>query len=1017
LSQFEGYTIIEHLGHGAMGSVEKIQVPDGRILALKTLSPHLAQEGDYVKRFKREAEIALQLSHPNVVKVIEVGEDAKGLPFIIMEYVDGKTLDEIMHDRGMASADSEITLIDDHDKTIQSSVVQKRSSNSNANTFTPAETIRLGRQLAGVLQSAYDLHLLHRDIKPQNIMIDKRGNAKILDFGIAKDLEGVYSALSLTGQAIGTPAYMSPEQYVGAKDIDIRSDLYSLGCTMYHMLTGRPPFRGASITALINLHLNTYADPVNKLNTDCPLNLSQVIDRLLAKKPEDRHKSPAELIEDLNRVERGEVPLKLHKIKKSKEHNPLKTWIYVAVVIIILSTGFAFFSSYRSKRARIMVENGISDARQLSVKHEYDKAKKKLDQIITENADEHPVLVEKAKKLRFEIINKQAAYINIESEYKRKIALARQRKSEEGRLARQNAERISRMYECTRLALRAAQSKNTIKDAEKHLAEAFRLCMNNTERQKVISAEKTVKDMIKRYIQEAFQQAEIERKRKVEAERLAQQNAERISKLSDAIRYALQSARTKETIKDSNKYLDQAYDLCNNNAERQKVSAAEKTVTDALNKFKQEALKQAEIERKRKAEAEKLAQQNAERISKLSDAIRRALQSARTKETIKDSNKYLEQAYGLCNNDAERQKVHAAEKTVTEAIKQFQQAEIGRKRKATAEKLAQKNAERKNKIDELTRQAMRLARNKDTIKDSNKYLDQAYKLCTTNAEKQKVSAAEKNISDAEMQFQQAALMKAEKKHKPVAMKVPPKAGNAWEIPGLNMKLAYLKAGSFMMGSKNGDPDEKPMHKVILSQGLWMGIHEVTQQEYQAIMSKNPSKRINSNLPVEQVTWNNAVDFCKRLTERESKAGRLPTSFAYRLPTEAEWEYAARGTTRTQYSGSNKIGHVAWYYANSHQKPREVGTKKPNDFGLYDMTGNVWEWCLDHCDVNANREVITTTYKDAIKNPLSTKGQYRINRGGSWSSLTKNCRVTNRRHKLPNTTSPLLGFRVALAPVE
>jgi serine/threonine protein kinase len=463
------YEIVEHIGHGAMGSVEKVRSTDGRILALKTLSPLLAQDGDYVKRFKREAEIAIQLSHPNVVRVYELGEDDNGLPYIIMEYIEGKTLDEIMHDRGLLTiGDTAITLADVADETVKSSIVYKRGSTKTsgpqANTFTTEETIRLGRQVSGVLQSAYDLNLLHRDIKPQNIMIDKRGNAKLLDFGIAKALDGVNSRLSLTGQAIGTPTYMSPEQFAGTSDIDIRADLYSLGCTMYHMLTGKPPFCGSSLTALANMHLNTFPPPAHKVNENCPLNLSQVVDRLLAKNPRDRHKTPAELIEDLNRVERGEVPLKLYKAKKSKKYNPLITWFYVMVTAILLIGGFIGYNVYRKGGAQIIISEAMSDAQQLAVKYNFDGAKDKLDTVIVEYSVDHPELVKNAETLRKKIIEQHGKWISGEAE--------RQRREKQANLVQAEAERQQQiadaeaahnpLRESARLGRHAPPGKQTV---------------------------------------------------------------------------------------------------------------------------------------------------------------------------------------------------------------------------------------------------------------------------------------------------------------------------------------------------------------------------------------------------------------------------------------------------------------------------------------------------------------------------------------------------------------------------
>ena len=309
------YKILEALGHGAVGKVDKAQAPDGKIVAIKTLFQQFTYEAEYVKRFKQEARLAKKLSHPNVVKVLDVGEDDDGhLQYIVMEYVEGKTLTEVMSGRSR------------YDK--------KKAKQSPPKIFSAEETIRILRQLAGVLQAAMDIGLLHRDIKPQNIMIDSDDNAKLLDFGLSKDCDSMFSILSTTGQFIGTPPYMSPEQHSGEDVIDHRSDLYSLGCTAYQMLTGVTPFPGPAVSGYAMQHLNDIPPSVYSLNKACPKNLSLLIDRLLAKKSGDRQQTPAELIEDLNRVERGEKPVKIHKPKK-KSYAFFMFRIAIAAVLIV----------------------------------------------------------------------------------------------------------------------------------------------------------------------------------------------------------------------------------------------------------------------------------------------------------------------------------------------------------------------------------------------------------------------------------------------------------------------------------------------------------------------------------------------------------------------------------------------------------------------------------------------------------------------------------------------------------
>ncbi|MDD5599434.1 MAG: protein kinase, partial [Victivallaceae bacterium] len=491
MEQIGQYKVLAHIGHGAMGSVEKAEAPDGTVVAIKTLFPQFIYNDEYVRRFKREAELARKLSHPNVVKIFEVGEDRDGRgKYIVMEYIDGKSLAEYMHDKGMASIT--LTRSSQMNEKIESSSAKKENTPKTkpSTLFSPEETIRIMRQIAGVLQAAADIGLLHRDVKPQNILLDKKGNVKLLDFGLAKDTESLVSLLSMTGQSIGTPPYMSPEQHDGHNKIDTRSDLYSLGCTAYHMLTGRPPFPGPTASAFARQHCDEIPEPVHKINPACPLNLSQVIDRLLAKNPAKRHQTPAELIEDLNRVERGEVPLKLYKPKKSRKHNPVRNWLTVAAAVIIVTGCFMGWDYYRKHNAVIIIKETISDARQMAVKHNFDAAKKLLDETIAEYAGSHPEEVKLAEALRLKLIEEQGKWLAAETERKRR---------EQGtESARGEAERKRRLHNCLRNAARLKDRENQTAKAEALINEAYTLCNTDEERAKVAVIDKQVQEAVAR---------------------------------------------------------------------------------------------------------------------------------------------------------------------------------------------------------------------------------------------------------------------------------------------------------------------------------------------------------------------------------------------------------------------------------------------------------------------------------------------------------------------------------------
>ena len=232
--------------------------------------------------------------------------------------------------------------------------------------------------------------------------------------------------------------------------------------------------------------------------------------------------------------------------------------------------------------------------------------------------------------------------------------------------------------------------------------------------------------------------------------------------------------------------------------------------------------------------------------------------------------------------------------------------------------------------------------------------------------------------------------------------------NAISIPvkdGISIDMVKVEAGTFMMGAtsemKHPSSDEKPVHQVTLTNDYYMGKYEVTQALWQAVMGSNPSNFKGDNLPVETVNWNDCQEFISKLN---SLTGRK-----FRLPTEAEWEYAARGGKKSrgyQYSGSRKISDVAWYEGNSRSKTHPVGRKQANELGIYDMSGNVWEWCSDWYG----------SYSSSSQtNPMgSDSGAKRVRRGGSWCYIARICRSSYRYGDAPDCRGLYLGLRLALS---
>jgi formylglycine-generating enzyme required for sulfatase activity len=228
-----------------------------------------------------------------------------------------------------------------------------------------------------------------------------------------------------------------------------------------------------------------------------------------------------------------------------------------------------------------------------------------------------------------------------------------------------------------------------------------------------------------------------------------------------------------------------------------------------------------------------------------------------------------------------------------------------------------------------------------------------------------------------------------------------------------IKLVTIPAGTFTMGSADDEADrgadESPQTRVTLTKDFFLGATDVTQGQYESLMGTNPSdfKSAGLDAPVEEVSWDDAMTFCQQLTERERTSGRLPEGYAFTLPTEAQWEYACRAGTTGAYAGDPDA--MSWYDRNSGGTTHPVGAKQPNAWGLYDMTGNVYQWCADWYANRYSGGVVTDPTGPEV-------GSVRILRGGGWYYDRTYCRSAYRDYD-PGYRANFIGFRVALNPVQ
>ena len=263
------------VGRGGMAEVYRARdIRLGRIVAVKTLRADLARDPSFQARFRREAQSAASLNHPSIVAVYDTGEDMVGptpVPYIVMEYVDGRTLRDLLRD---------------------------------GRRLLPERALEITAGVLRALDYSHRNGIVHRDIKPGNVMLTRAGDVKVMDFGIARAVSDAQATMTQTAQVIGTAQYLSPEQARGER-VDARSDLYSTGCLLYELLTGRPPFTGDSPVAVAYQHVRENPIPPSRVDPEIPAWADSIVLKAMAKDPGNRYQSAGEMRDDIQRALQG----------------------------------------------------------------------------------------------------------------------------------------------------------------------------------------------------------------------------------------------------------------------------------------------------------------------------------------------------------------------------------------------------------------------------------------------------------------------------------------------------------------------------------------------------------------------------------------------------------------------------------------------------------------------------------------------------------------------------------------
>ena len=950
------YRIIRQLGQGGMGSVWLAEdtLLDNRQCAVKMLPSILVANKRAYKQLKAEALVSMRLIHPNIV-TLRAFEENGGNPFLLMDYIDGITLDEYLSEKGCLTED---------------------------------ETIKLLKPVAEALDYAHAEGVVHRDVKPANIMIRKDGCPFVLDFGIAREIQETMTRV--TGKlSSGTLLYMSPEQLNGDSPKPTQ-DVYSFSAMVYECLSGRPPFWRGGIEDQIKTKLPEHLP--------AEIGIADSVMQGLSKVPESRPRCCKQVL--LRAAEKGAAraaasgakrcadPLTVKASDSAVGKHFRRAQVAIAVIIAVaVGVGLFCWDGFTSgaeetdaRRRRAELERLYQQVCAVSGEFGFDRLKGEAGNAV--GAVDGYLVHE-----RWIGANEQC--IKAEAELKRILAADVDRKLALNKLSlakkeKENAERLSAsslVFEQWHRAVNVFESG--MKEMQQMAFSKASVSFSEAARLFKLAVEAAVE--CTRRTQNAQIVADIAAKSK--------ELQPRLTKIDDADGFKNKKDAAAEILKQAKSYREQS-----------QIHLAALFFTNYVNECKR--LLALDVER----ESVKNLKESAESAKSRADA------AEVPKFMIAQWNKALrlmEEANRLCGD-----------MNFTDAFVLYNQS-------------------------------------KDLFED-----------CIRD-----VARVKKNVLE-----QQSYELKRRAKW--------PKEGREFVVKDpviLNLTMKWCPPGSFLMGSpesEQGRDCDEAQHHVTLTRGFWMGETEVTQDQWRQVMNgltvldqarralRDETKYdfsgklqtisesrgltehappellcgdIKGNIPIYHVNWFEAMDFCRRLTEQERSAGRLPDGYAYRLPTEAEWEYACRaGNPGTLYNGHplNIVGSmnapalddIAWYGGNSslgfgigrgidtgdwEQKQysgglafvREVKGKAPNAWGIYDMLGNVVEWCID----NGSGYRISGVSVD----PVGRLGNYRYKatRGGAWSSFAKNVRPATRFRDLPQIRSWNIGFRVALAPVS
>ena len=940
------YQVVELLGQGGMGVVYRCRDTVGNVdVAVKALPTEVSHSTTEMEEVRENYNLVSTLVHTNIAVY--------------------KTLE-------MDKATGDYYLVMEYVDGEDLRHWMKRMRRENKLTLETALPVL--RQIAEALDYAHKQDVIHRDVKPDNVKILADGSVKVLDFGLAAQIRTSQAHVSKEAVArAGTNLYKSPEQWQGRSRQGAAADQYSLAVTAYELLSGYVPFEGDDMKLLKDAVLNDKPETIEGL----PKYANVALMAGLAKDASGRYASCMDFVRALGGEKVSPRAAGLTEKKKDK-----RKWLGIAAAAV-LAVGLVYVALNRQ-----------------SANPPLEQPKVEIVEAIDDRPKQEEVRPDEKVELPKTKEPEPASYINVPSDYygrANQIVSFFEKSYDKGwnpgqtfGVHKDNFEKEYNVWKGMHDRMGYQASQDQYDETNRHLTAAEK------ERDWLVAGKPLREEAAseKGKAETAKQKAEGENPAKYVPNEWRDANA----KLQDADKQ-FEEGKFEEAKKGFTA-ANAAFQNVQTNAKKQHAVIVEGDFETAL--------KLGELE-KAQREVDKLRQLG----SDIAGECQARLNDEKEKKVVNDLLKAAREA-------EDKREWQSAFDKASELLKKkpdhHEAQEIRRRAEGNLHPVVSFKAMAGDRevnasfhVDGGSRTYWTRDARFDWVKGRTYNLVFEYEA---GGEKWESSGSVMPNRNGPISYT-------------VALKKKPTFNGTVTLPGgVELKMVKIKAGSFMMGSPVGElgrSDIEKQHQVTLTRDFWLGETEVTQSQYEAVMNKNPSYfKKGGDYPVETVTWDEAMEFCRRLTQIERDAGRLPKGYEYTLPTEAQWEYACRAGTKTALNNGRNLTdekyncenlkEVAWYdYHNNESSTHPVRKKRENQWGLYDMHGNVLEWCSDWLGSYSDGPATDPTGLSA--------GSYRVLRGGSWVNFARRCRSACRFNYDPSDSDNFVGFRLALAPVQ